>query len=105
MNIKTQNFKQNLSNTFKNSIFMLNFVWKESEGKTYILLKTIESLFNSIFPLFYVLFPGWLINELSGNRNYSIIIIYVCCITVLPFLVQLLNSFLGVKLYKLEFEI
>ena len=37
---------------------MLKFVWKERKGKVYVLLKTIESLLNTVFPLIYVLFPG-----------------------------------------------
>ena len=81
---------------------MLKFVWKERKGKVYVLLKTIESLLNTVFPLIYVLFPGWLIDELSDRKRIGIIIVYVCCIAGLPFLVNLINSFIGVKIYKLE---
>ena len=57
---------------------MLKFVWKERKGKVYVLLKTIESLLNTVFPLIYVLFPGWLIDELSDRKRIGIIIVYVC---------------------------
>ena len=105
MNHKLSNFKQNFKNTFKSSVFMLKFVWKERQGKTYVLLKTLESLLTSVFPLVYVLFPGWLIDELSDQKRIGIIVVYVCCITGLPFLVHLMNSFIGVKIYKLELRL
>lgn len=73
MNNKLSSFKQNFKDTFKSSIFMLKFVWKERKGKVYVLLKTIESLLNTVFPLIYVLFPGWLIDELSDRKRIGII--------------------------------
>lgn len=105
MNHKVSNFKQNFKNTFKSSAFMLKFVWKERQGKTYIFLKTIASLLNAVFPLVCVLFPGWLIDELSDQRRIGVIAAFVGCIVGIPFLVNLLNSLLGVKIYQLELRL
>ena len=95
-------FKQNLRNTIKTSYFMVNFIWRDTKGKSYIILKIISSLLNTLLPLAYVFFPGLLINELSGDKQAYIIITSIGLIVGLPFVGNLINKLLDKYICGLE---
>lgn len=102
---KREKSYQTIQNTFSTMHFVLKFVWKENQGKSYILLKLITAMFNTIVPFLYIIFPGMLINELSSNRRLPILIIDVIMIAAIPFFSSLLNSLLGKNIYRLEMSL
>jgi ATP-binding cassette subfamily B protein/ATP-binding cassette subfamily C protein len=83
-------------------MYMLAFVWKSKCGRAYTLLRGIAALLAELLPLFYVIFPGLIINELTGNRDIRTIMIYIGLIIGLPLLGQVLTTILDQRLNVLQ---
>ena len=74
---KCQTFNQTRNCT----LYALRYIWKEREGKTYIIAKEISALLNGLVPLVNMIIPGLIINELVTERIISKIVFYVIICT------------------------
>ena len=95
--------KQNLRNTLRATRFMLGFVWKESAGKVFILLKGIFAVIDAFYPLILIIAPGMLIDELMGEQRMERIVFFIA-ITMVARVVRytILESIFGYILQKLN---
>lgn len=96
---------QTLSQTIKNTLYMLRIVANKRNGKTFLTINGIRSLLNAFLPLFITLFPGIIINELIGQKRIHVISISVICLLFSPILSQLVQIFLERKLIKLRLQL
>ncbi len=81
--------------------YMVKRMWKEREGKLYILITFILMPFNAIIPIIYTVFPGMIINELTGQRRISVMAVYVGILILSPVLHQFISLYANVKSDKL----
>ena len=72
--------------------YAFGFVWKEKQGKLYVILMLLQSIWNALFPMVLVVLPGWIINELTGNQRVTYILSYVLFLVVVPVLSRILNA-------------
>ena len=63
---------------------MLQYIWKEKHGKTYIFLQVIVSILNSLFPIIYIILPGLIINELTNEKRVNLLITYLLILGLSP---------------------
>ena len=77
-NDKSGNERQSFKNTMKTTKYMLGLVLKEKHGKTYAALVFLSSLLNVLPAIVYTMFPGMIINELTGEQRIYILIFYIC---------------------------
>jgi len=101
------NFKKALKNinffpTVKATKYVLGYMWKEKDGKKYILGRFITSIFNAFFPYIYMVFPGLIINELMGEQQLKRLLLYVGILSITPFIQQLINYFVDKKLHSIS---
>lgn len=80
----------NLPETVKASKYILGFIWKD--GKPFIFLTVFMAILDSLFLLIYTIFPGLLINELSGSRDMKTLAFYVGIIILTPLFQRLLYT-------------
>ncbi|MCD8056144.1 MAG: ABC transporter ATP-binding protein/permease [Clostridiales bacterium] len=85
-------FQENIR-TINSSFQGLEYVWsREANGKLYIILRCISSVLNSLLPLVFVMFPGLLIDELTGEQSMSRIAFYAAAIVGSPLLLFAVNK-------------
>ncbi|MDR0917446.1 MAG: ABC transporter ATP-binding protein/permease [Oscillospiraceae bacterium] len=89
----------------KTTKYMLGFVWRDQKGRVYILLKAVTALLNALFPLSYVVFPGLIINELSGAQRIGTIVLYVGLLVSLPLIKKLIDREAEKHVYKRKMEL
>lgn len=80
----------NFPETVRATKYILRFVWKD--GKSFIFLTVFTAILNSLFLLVNTIFPGLMINELTGNRDITILTVYVSIVIFTPLLQQLLYT-------------
>lgn len=80
----------NLPETAKASKYMLGFIWKD--GKPFIFLTIFTAILDSLFLLVYTIFPGLIINELTGNRNMKTLALYVGVVILTPLFQRLIYT-------------
>ena len=97
--------KKSLNTTIQTTKYMFDMVWKEQSGKVYILLKSIISIVNALFPVLYTIVPGLIINELTGQRALKKIIVYVMMLTFAPVVSQLINLFINKKIELISMKL
>ncbi len=103
MSKKNKENRQNLRNTIKTTKYMLGLVWKSD--KLFMFLKGIMALLNALFPIPYVIIPGLIVNELTGDRNINILILYVSIIIITPVISQIVNIIMNRILMKISMKI
>ena len=82
--------------------FVLSYVWKYKQGKVFILLKVIMSLFNAAIPLIYTIFPGLILNELVGDQQIIRIVIYASVLIAAPLLARVVNFYITKLLTRIK---
>lgn len=82
--------------------FVLSYVWKYKQGKVFILLKVIMSLFNAAIPLIYTFFPGLILNELVGDQQIIRIVIYASVLIAAPLLARVVNFYITKLLTRIK---
>ena len=104
MIMKKQLIKKGLDSV--NSSFQgFKYVWnRDKSGKIYTILRCVGSILNSISPLVFVLFPGQLINELTGNQSLNKIILYILAIVCLPVVFWGINKLIDYKIISVLSE-
>ena len=92
--------------TFKQSWLAVKYVLKrEKAGRKYTFFKTIDAILGAVAPLVAVIFPGKIINELSGEIvSYQKLTLYVLSIAAIPFLWYVLHHLLKIKTTSLASE-
>lgn len=90
--------KQNIFKTIKSAHYMMCMIWKRRKGKTYIVLSSLLSVINASFPIVLTIFPGFIINELVGERRFQILLFYVGVLLLSPLLRQFINIIIERKL-------
>ncbi len=103
-NDKSGNERQSFKNTRKTTTYMLRFVLKEKHGKTYAALVFLSSLLNVLPAIVYTMFPGMIINELTGERRIYILIFYICILILTPVVYQIINRFIRRKIENINFD-
>ncbi|MDR2615119.1 MAG: hypothetical protein LBC28_00925, partial [Oscillospiraceae bacterium] len=101
-NDKEKTMRQTLRETVKTTRYMLKFVCRDGQGKLYLFLKGVSALLDALFPLVYVVFPGLIINELSGDRRLDVIVLFVGLLAGLPVVNRVLEQFMKKAIYRLE---
>ncbi len=101
-NDKSGNERQSFKNTRKTTTYMLRFVLKEKHGKTYAALVFLSSLLNVLPAIVYTMFPGMIINELTGERRIYILIFYICILILTPVVYQIINRFIRRKIENIN---
>lgn len=96
-------FQQNLKNTFTTTKYMLSYIWSIRNGKKYIFLKSFMTLLTSILPLVLVVMPGLIINELTGDKRGSILLVYISITAAIPFVQNTIISSLNVYLNRIRY--
>lgn len=91
--------------TISTSKQMFHMIWKYSFGKKYIILKSIISLINSIMPIIYTIFPGFIINELLNAKITRKLVVYVLVIVLSPLLYSFLNSMIALITFRCSQQI
>lgn len=99
---KERNNSPNFNDTFKTTKYMFGFVWKEKQGKLYLLIQNIMAIINALFPIIYTVFPGLIINELLNEQRINTLIIYVGILVFTPVLSYLLNTLVRLYTSKLS---
>ncbi len=104
-NINMKKKKQSFRITLQTTKYMFDMVWRERDGKVYILLKCIMSVLNALFPVVYTIVPGLIVNELVGQRDIQRIIAYVALLTLAPVVSQILNLLINRKVEQISLEL
>ena len=93
-------------NIFRNTKILLNYIRGESNGSKYFAYKFLQSIVSALVPLALMTLPGVLINILSKDElNWTMCILCVCTILILPVLNYFINLFLNYKLKKMKQQI
>lgn len=95
---KTMTFRKNLLNT----MYLVKYILGKQNGKLFVFLKLITSIYNALIPILYTVVSGLLINELCEERNITKIVIYVMIITCTPLLTYFMNRQISKKIFKLN---
>ena len=101
-NDKSGNERQSFKNTMKTTKYMLGLVLKEKHGKTYAALVFLSSLLNVLPAIVYTMFPGMIINELTGEQRIYILIFYICILILTPVVYQIINRFIRRKIENIN---
>lgn len=64
-------------------------------GGRYIILRIFAAVFESLFPIIFMIMPGLIINELSGERRVSVLTVYVSILCFSPLLNHLKDMTIG----------
>ena len=99
---KTEKSTQNIKTTIKTTKYMLNIVWKEKQGKVFLLIQNVMAILNAVFPVVYTIFPGLIINELLNKQDIVRLIIYVGVLIITPVISQILNAIAEIYSSKLS---
>ena len=87
---KTQNFKT----TIKTTRYAFNLIFEKKNGRIFILYQNISAVIDVFPSIILAIFPGLIINELIQEKRVHQLILYVCCLLVVPALLRLLKMFL-----------
>jgi len=85
--------------TWKSTSFMFGYVWKY--GKSYVFGKVVYAVLAALLNLPGILLPGLIINELTGTRDYRILLAEVLLLLFVPFFGGFIKSILGNEIAKL----
>lgn len=96
--MKQKKLFPNLPETIKASKYVLGLIWKD--GKLFIFLTIFKAVLDSLFLLVYTIFPGLIINELTGNRNMKSLALYVGVVILTPMFQQLLYTVINMVTTK-----
>ena len=91
------NERQSFRMTMKTTKYMLHFVLQEKKGRNYMFLVLISALFNTIPTIIYTIFPGMIINQLTGEFQRHILYTYVGILLLTPIFYQIFNRFISKK--------
>lgn len=94
------NEKNKFKNTWKNTCYMFNKIWKHRSGKIYVLIKGVISVCGIIFSLGGTVFPGLIINELTKGELTNRVIWYTVALLSIPVINQLLGILFGRIIFK-----
>ena len=94
------NEKNKFINTWKNTCYMFNKIWKHRSGKIYVLIKGVISVCGIIFSLGGTVFPGLIINELTKGELTNRVIWYTVALLSIPVINQLLGILFGRIIFK-----
>lgn len=64
---------------------MFKHIFKYKEGKNYLFLKALTAVLSQMFSMALIIFPGLLINELSGEQRMPVVLLYIGMIAGIPF--------------------
>lgn len=91
--MKKKSLFPNIPETIKASKYMLSFIWKD--GKPFIFLNIFTAISESLFLIIYTVFPGSIINELTGNRDIKTLVVYVGVVILTPVVQQLMYNLIN----------
>lgn len=60
-------------------LYLFKYAWKFQ--RKYIFYALIQEILSSVIPLTLIILPKYIIDELLGNQNIKLIIIYTVMIT------------------------
>ncbi len=103
--IKKENKIQTLRNTIKSLKYIIKQIWKENDGKKYIIIKMLASILNSVLPLVYTIVPGLIINILTNGVWNNDLIFCVAVITITPVILSVFNTLIDSHLYKIKLKL
>lgn len=79
---------------------MFRKVWNIDCGKKYIFIKLIVAIIDSVVPLIYMIFPGLIVNDLTGEFDVTVLLFHVVILVASPFIYSIISSVLGRKSFK-----
>ena len=83
-----------LFSSLKSNFYLVNFLTKQKNGKKYIVLRTILSVFDAVISVITTVIPGLLMNELIYNRSIQTIVLLTIALISLPVIRQIsINNF------------
>ena len=74
---------------------MFRKVWNIDCGKKYIFIKLIVAIIDSVVPLIYMIFPGLIVNDLTGEFDVTVLLFHVVILVASPFIYSIISSVLG----------
>ncbi len=84
---------------------MLGLVWKSEKGKLFLFLKAIIAIIDSITPLLFMIVPGLIINELTGDKKILSLLTYLSILTIAPVVIHVFRTFIIREIEKLSMSI
>lgn len=99
---KEKKDQQGFLHTVKSTWYILSFIWHKDGGKQYISIYYFTSILNALVWNITIIFPGLIINELTGECRMSVIITYVALMVLLPLANTGINSLLSYQRKKAE---
>lgn len=91
-----------LKSIYNDVYYLISEFKKTKIGKRYIILRIVDTIIDSIFPIIYTIIPGMIINELSGSHNSKRLILYVTIISVSPLFMHIKGLTVGLYCNKLS---
>lgn len=88
--------------TIRSTKYVLSYVLKAKYGKIYSSIKCFQSIIGSLLPLVYTIFPGMILNELTGECNITRLIILVLGLTLTPAIYGVFDRNINCYLWKLN---
>jgi len=95
------NFKPTI-NTIK---YLLKFVWDESPGKKYIIVRGFLTLICSLFPVIYTILPGLIIDEVTNRTITPTLLAYICLLIISPIINAIISSLTNNYLASLALDL
>ena len=102
---KQKSNKQNFTDIMRVVKYLLDSMWKIKLGKKYIIVKTLLSILDSLFPIVYIIMPGLIINELTNLHRLEVLILCVAILAVTPFINHIKDMTLRVYHGKIRREV
>lgn len=99
------NNEQSLKNTLAATRYMTRAVLKKPHGREYMIMKFICALIDAAVPIFLILFPGMLINELLAEKRMNRIILYVLALCLIPVLNAVIRYLFNKRIQRLKMKI
>ncbi len=93
--------KQTIGQTVRSVRYILGMIGGKKYGKTYLFLSGLLSLTKAIFPLFFTVIPGLIINELVGEQRLQVLAVSVAVLLLSPLVNQAIHIAIQRKLMKL----
>ena len=87
---------QNIKTTIKTTKYAFNIIFRKKNGRIFILYQNICAIIDVFPPIILAIFPGLIINELIQEKRVYQLILYVCCLLVVPVLLRFLKMFLEI---------
>lgn len=88
----------------KNIGFLFKYSWEISKRR--IISAVIEIIMNTIEPFIYLIIPTLIINELTGDRNWDTVLLYICffigCIALLRSLRIIFTVFISMSVNRCD---